>query len=122
MEEHGDCTSGVCPGARVNGATVVLSVPSNHPLLRLQRALPWEALAEVMTRPWRRAGTNVDGHPGLAWDSALSVPWVVLMVVKHLHARAMEASLAANGVARGVIGRKDAPRPQLRDHSNIARA
>jgi hypothetical protein len=64
MEEHGDCMSGVCPGASVNGETVSLYVPSNHPLLRLQRALPWEALSEVMTRHWRRAGKNVDGHPG----------------------------------------------------------
>jgi hypothetical protein len=122
MEEHGDCTSGVCPGASVNGETVSLYVPSNHPLLRLQRALPWEALSEVMTRHWRRAGKNVDGHPGLAWDIALYVPLVILMVVKHLHARDMEAYLAENVVARVFIGRKDDPRPQIRDHSNIARA
>jgi hypothetical protein len=75
-----------------------------------------------MTRHWRRAGKNVDGHPGLAWDIALSVPLVVLMVVKNLHARDMEASLAENVVARVFIGRKDDPRPQIRDHSNIARA
>jgi hypothetical protein len=122
MEEHGDCTSGVCPGARVNGETVSLYVPSNHPLLRLQRALPWEALSEVMTRHWRRAGKNVDGHPGLAWDIALYVPLVVLMVVKNLHARDMEAYLAENVVARVFIGHQADPRPQIRDHSNIARA
>ena len=122
MEEHGDCTSGGCPGASVNGATVSLYVPYNHPLLQLQRALPWEALAKVMTRHWRRAGKNVDGHPGLAWDIALYVPLVVLMVVKNLPARAMEAYLAENVVARVFIGRQDDPRPQIRDHSNIARA
>jgi hypothetical protein len=122
MEEQGDCTSGVCPGASVNGATVSLYVPYNHPLLQLQRALPWEALSEVMTRHWRRAGKNVDGHPGLAWDIALYVPLVVLMVVKNLHARDMEAYLAENVVARVFIGRQDDPRPQIRDHSNIARA
>src|SRR5262249_37541024 len=122
MEEQGDCTSGVCPGASVNGATVSLYVPYNHPLLQLQRALPWEALAEVMTRHWRRAGKNVDGRPGLAWDIALYVPLVVLMVVKHLHARDMEAYLAENGVARVFIGRQADPQPQIRDHSNIARA
>ena len=122
MEEHGDCTSGVCPGARVNGETVSLYVPSNHPLLRLQRALPWGALSEVMTRHWRRAGKNVDGHPGLAWDIALYVPLVVLMVVKNLHARDMEAYLAENVVARVFIGHQADPRPQIRDHSNIARA
>jgi hypothetical protein len=91
MEEQGDCTSGVCPGASVNGATVSLDVPYNHPLRPFQRALPWEALSEVMTRPWRRAGKNGDGHPGLAWAIAVYVPWVVLMVVKNRHARAMEA-------------------------------
>jgi hypothetical protein len=122
MKEHGDCTSGVCPGASVNGETVSLYVPSNHPLLRLQRALPWEALSEVMTRHWRRAGKNVDGHPGLAWDIALYVPLVVLMVVKNLHARDMEAYLAENVVARVFLGRQNDPRPQIRDHSNIARA
>jgi hypothetical protein len=122
MEEHGHCTAGVCPGARGNGATVSLYVPYHHPLLQLQRALPWEALTEVMTRHWRRAGKNVDGHPGLAWDIALYVPLVVLMVVKNLHARDMEAYLAENVVARVFIGRQADPRPQIRDHSNIARA
>ena len=122
MEEHGDCTSGVCPGASVNGETVSLYVPYNHPLLQLQRALPWEVLYEVMTRHWRRAGKNVDGHPGLAWDIALYVPLVVLMLVKNLHSRDMEAYLTENVVARVFIGRQDDPRPQIRDHSNIARA
>jgi hypothetical protein len=122
MEEHGDCPSGVCPGARGNGETVSLYVPYHHPLLQLQRALPWEALAEVMTRHWRRAGKNVDGHPGLAWDIVLYVPLVVLMVVKNLHARDMEAYLAENVVARVFIGRQADPRLQIRDHSNIARA
>ena len=122
MEEHGDCTSGVCPGASANGETVSLYVPYNHPLLQLKRALPWEALAEVMTRHWRQAGKNVDGHPGLPWDVALYVPLMVLMVVKNLHARALEAYVAENAVARVFIGRQNAPRPQIRDHSNIARA
>ena len=122
MEEHGDCTSGGCRRARGNGETVSLYVPSHHPLLQLQRALPWEALAAVMTRHWRRAGKNVDGHPSLAWDIALYVPLVVLMVVKNLHARAMEAYLAESVVARVFIGRQGDPWPQIRDHSNIARA
>jgi len=122
MEEHGDCTSGVWPGASANGETVSLYVPYNHPLLQLKRALPWEALAEVMTRHWRQAGKNVDGHPGLTWDVALYVPLMVLMVVKNLHARALEAYVAENVVARVFIGRQNAPRPQIRDHSNIARA
>jgi len=97
-------------------------VDYNHRLLQLQRALPWEALGEVMTRHWRRAGKNTEGGPGLPWDVALYVPLVVLMVVKHLNAREMEAYLAENVVARVFIGRQDDPQPQIRDHSNIARA
>jgi len=122
MEEQGDCTSGVCPGASATGEMVSIYVDHNHPLLQLKRALPWEALCEVMTRHWRQAGKNTDGRPGLAWDVALYVPLVVLMLVKHLHARDMEAYVAENVVARVFIGRQDDPRPQIRDHSNIARA
>ena len=122
MEEHDDCTSGVCPGASENGEMVSLYVDYNHPLLQLKRALPWEALYEVMTRHWRRAGKNTDGRPGLAWDVTLYVPLVVLMLVKNLNARDMESSLAEKAVARVFIGRQAAPRPQIRDHSNIARA
>ena len=122
MEEQDDCTSGVCPGASATGEMVSIYVDHNHPLLQLKRALPWEALCEVMTRHWRQAGKNTDGRPGLAWDVALYVPLVVLMLVKHLHARDMEAYVAENVVARVFIGRQDDPRPQIRDHSNIARA
>jgi len=122
MKEHGHCTSGVCPGASANGETVSIYVDHNHPLLRLKRAVPWDALFEVMGRHWRRAGKNTDGRPGLSWDMALYVPLVVLMLVKHLHSREMEAYLAENVVARVFIGRQDGPRPQIRDHSNIARA
>jgi hypothetical protein len=75
-----------------------------------------------MTRHWRRAGKNTDGGPGLPWDVALYVPLVVLMVVKHLNSREMEAYLAENVVARVFIGCQDDPTPQIRDHSNIARA
>ncbi len=122
MEEHDDCTSGVCPGASEHGETVSLYVDYNHPLLQLKRALPWEALFEVMTRHWRRAGKNTDGRPGLAWDVTLYVPLVVLMLVKNLNARDMESYLAENVVARVFMGRQDALRPQIRDHANIARA
>jgi hypothetical protein len=122
MEEQGDCTSGVCPGASATGETVSLYVDHNHPLLQLKRALPWAALGEVMTRHWRQAGKNTDGRPGLPWDVALYVPLVVLMLVKHLNSREMEAYVAENVVARVFLGRQDAPSPQIRDHSNIARA
>jgi hypothetical protein len=43
-------------------------------------------------------------------------------LVKNLNARAMEASLADNVVARVFIGRQDAPTPPMRDHANMARA
>jgi hypothetical protein len=122
MKERAHCTPGVCPGATANGDIVQVYVASNHPLLQLKHALPWEALGEVMTRHWRRAGKNTDGRPGLPWDVALYVPLIVLMLVKHLHARALEAYVAENAVARVFVGRQDDPQPQIRDHSNIARA
>ncbi len=122
MEEHDDCPSGVCPGASENGETVSIYVDHNHPLLQLKRALPWDALFEVMRRHWQQAGKNTDGRPGLPWALSLSVPLIVLMLVKNLHARDMEAYLAEHAVARGFIGRQDDPSPQMRDHSNIARA
>jgi hypothetical protein len=122
MEEQGHCTSGLCPGASATGETVSIYVPPNHPLLQLKRALPWEALCEVMTRHWRQAGKNTDGRPGLPWAGALYVPLMVLMLVKHLNAREMETYVAENVVARVFIGRQADPHPQIRDHSNIARA
>src|ERR1043166_9810769 len=75
-----------------------------------------------MTRHWRQAGKNVDGHPGLTWDVALYVPLMVLMVVKNLHARALEAYVAENVVARVFIGRQNAPRPRMGQPPNTARA
>src|SRR3989441_12450105 len=122
MKEHSHCTSGVGPGASAHGETVSIYVDHSHPLLQLKRALPWAALFEVMGRHWRRAGKNTEGRPGLPWDMALYVPLVVLMLVKQLNSRAMEAYLAENVVARVFIGRQDDPWPQIRDHANIARA
>ena len=121
MNEQGHCTPGDCPGATENGETVSIYVDHNHPLLQLKRALPWTALFEVMSRRWAAAGKNVDGRPGLSWDVSLYVPLVVLMLVKNLHARAMEAYRAENVVARVFIGRQADVRAQIRDHSNIAR-
>jgi hypothetical protein len=122
MKEHRHATPGVCSETSAHGETVSIYVDYHHPLLQLKRALPWAALCEVMTRQWAAAGKNTDGRPGLPWDVSLYVPLVVLMCVKHLHAREMEAYLAENVVARVFIGRQDDPRPQIRDHSNIARA
>jgi hypothetical protein len=122
MKEHDHCTPGLCPEAIAQGETVSIYVPHAHSLLQLKRALPWAALFEVMRRHWQRAGKNTDGRPGLPWDVALYVPLVVLMVVKNLHSREMEAYLAENVVARVFIGRQADPQAQIRDHSNIARA
>ena len=122
MKEQGHSPPGVCPETGENGETVSIYVDYNHPLLQLKRALPWAALVEVMSRHWRRAGKNTDGRPGLAWDVALYVPLVVLMLVKNLNSREMEAYGAEHVVARVFIGRQDDPRPQIRDHANSARA
>ena len=114
--------AGVCPGATANGESVQVYVAYNHPLLQLKRALPWEALCEVMTHHWRLVGKNTDGRPGLPWDVGLYVPLIVLMVVKASPRPCSEAYVAENAVARVFIGRQDDLRPQIRDHANIARA
>ncbi len=122
MKERDYCTFGVCPETSEKGKIVQLYVDHNHPLLQLKRAMPWARLFEVMSRHWREAGKNVDGRPGLSWDVSLYVPLLVLMLVKRLNSRDMEAYLAENGVARVFMGCQDNPWPQIRDHSNIARA
>jgi hypothetical protein len=122
MKEQSHCTPEASPEATAQGETVAIDVDHNHPLLQRKRALPWDALSEVMERHWRRAGKNTAGRPGFPWDVALYVPLVVLRLVKHLNAREMEADMAENVVARVFIGRQDDPSPQMRDHANIARA
>jgi hypothetical protein len=111
-----------CRDASVPSHLVQLEVSPAHPLLQLQRALPWEAITEVMTRHWRQHGKNVDGGRGLPWDMSLYVPLVVLMLIKGLDSRQMEAYVAENAVARVFIGRHHHAPAQIRDHSNIARA
>lgn len=122
MKARSHCTSALCPETRETLETVSITVSSNHPLLQLKRALPWGALFVVMRRHWRAAGKNVEGRPGLPWDVSLYVPLVVLMLIKNLDARRMEASLAENAVARVFINRQAEATRQIRDHSNIARA
>jgi hypothetical protein len=122
MKDCSHCTTEVCPETRETLETVSIAVSSNHPLLQLKRALPWVALFEVMSRHWQEAGKNVEGHPGLPWDVSLSVPLVVLMLIKNFDSRRMEAYLAENVVARVFIDRQAEATPQIRDHSNIARA
>ena len=46
----------------------------------------------------------------------------MLMLVKNLNAREMEAYVSENVVHGCSRGRQDDPSPQIRDHSNIARA
>ena len=112
----------VCPETSETVQTVSIEVDPHHPLLQLKHALPWDALFQVMTFHWRQAGKNVDGGPGLSWEVSLYGPLVVLMLVKQLNSREMEAYLAENVVARVFIGRSVDPSPQMRDHPNIARA
>jgi hypothetical protein len=111
-----------CPEASLDVQLVQIEVSPTHPLLVLKRALPWEAITEVMTCHWRTHGKNVDGGRGLPWDVSLYVPLVVLMLIKSFDSRQMEAYLAENVVARVFIGRPHEVQAQIRDHSNIARA
>lgn len=120
MQEVTPCSSP--KSAAHSGEVVSIVVDPNHPLLQLKRALPWGAIREVMIRHWRAVGKNVDGKPGQAWPVDLYVPVLVLMIVKGLLSREMEAYLAENVVARVFIDRQASPVPQIRDHANIARA
>src|SRR5687768_4600255 len=97
-----------CPDASATSQLVQIEVASTHPLLLLKRALPWDAITEVMTRHWRQHGKNVDGGRGLPWDVSLYVPLVVLMLIKVLDSRQMEAYVAENVVARVFMGRPHA--------------
>ena len=65
MKAGSHCMPEVCSEASATLQLVQIEVSFTHPLLLLKRALPWEALTEVMTRHWRQNGKNVDGGPGL---------------------------------------------------------
>ncbi|HYQ97021.1 MAG TPA: hypothetical protein VEO92_01530, partial [Candidatus Nitrosocosmicus sp.] len=122
MKAGSHCMPEACPEASSAVQLVQIEVSLSHPLLLLKRALPWQAITDVMIRHWREHGKNVDGGPGLPWDVSLYVPLVVLMLIKGFDSRQMEAHLAENVVARIFIGRQQASQAQIRDHSNIARA
>jgi len=122
MKTASHCMPEVCPEASATPQLVEIEVMPTHPLLVLQRALPWKAIIEAMTRHWREHGKNVDGGPGLPWDVSLYVPLVVLMLIKTFDSRQMEAYLAENVVARLFVGCHQHVQAQIRDHSNIARA
>jgi hypothetical protein len=105
-----------------SGEVVSIMVDPNHPLLQLKRALPWGGIRAVMVGHWRAVGKSVDGKPGQSWPVELYVPLLVLMIVKGLASREMEAYLCENVVARVFIDRQASPVTQIRDHSTIARA
>jgi hypothetical protein len=120
MKEQGDCTP-IAP-TLPSGEMVQLYVDHNHPLLQLKRALPWRDIEEVMVSTWRGAGKNVARSRGRPWPVSLYVPLLVLMLIKRLDCREMEAYLAENAVARVFVSQQDYPGSQLRDHASIARA
>jgi hypothetical protein len=101
---------------------VSIYVSDDHPLLQLKRTLNWEAIRAVMVKHWRKAGKNVDGGPGLPWPVDLYTPLLVLMSVKTLNTRQTEKDLEENVVSRLFLDLEDQLSPQVRDHSNIARA
>ena len=108
------------PAAKVE--RVVMIVPHEHPLLKLKRALRWEAIEQVMVTAWYQAGKNLDKSPGRPWPVALYLPLLVLMILKRFDSREMEAYLAENAVARVFVGQQENLQMQLRDHASIARA
>jgi hypothetical protein len=122
MRERSDSTLAGGGAPAGTGVWVSIFVGDDHPLIRLQQALDWAALTEVMVFHWRRAGKNVDGGPGLPWPVALYVPVLVLMGLKSYHARQMEEYLRESVVARRFLALQDKELEPLRDHSSIARA
>jgi len=122
MREQAESTAVPASLPAVTTEQVVMNVPLDHPLLKLKRALPWEAIEQVMVAAWRQAGKNLDGAVGRPWPVALYVPMLVLMILKRFDSREMEAYLAENAVARVFVGQQENPQMQLRDHANIARA
>ena len=76
MEEQGDCTSGVCPGASATGETVSIYVDHNHPLLQLQtRAAmgsPWRGHDAPLAAGGRKQPMAARAYPGM-WPC--TCPW-----------------------------------------------
>jgi hypothetical protein len=126
MREQGDSTLPALVPANPLGEFVQVYVDHQHPLLQLKRALPWESISEVMVGAWRKAGKNPweprTGSRGRPWPVSLYVPLLVLMLIRRLDSREMEAYLVENAVARVFIGRQQQLAPHIRDHANLARA
>ena len=70
MRDRGESTPEGEGAPAGTGAWVSIFVPDDQPLLRLKRALNWEAITAVMVTHWRAASKNVEG-PGLPWPVAL---------------------------------------------------
>src|SRR5262245_7234755 len=122
MRANTDSTLKVAAAPAKRGELVSIFVPDDHPLLQLKGALDWEAIREVMVKPWRAAGKNVDGGAGPAWPVSFSVPRVAWKRVKSWHSRSMEESLNESVVARRFLGRSHQSEMHIRDHAHMARA
>lgn len=122
MKKHRDSMPMPAAAPEPSLKLVSIYVSDDHPLLQLKRNLDMEAIKAVMVKHWRKAGKNVDGGPGLPWPVDLYTPLLVLMSVKTLHSREMEKDLEENVVSRLFLDLEDQQMPQVRDHSNIARA
>ncbi|MBI3950401.1 MAG: hypothetical protein HY314_08100 [Acidobacteria bacterium] len=116
-----DCTQAKAAAPAASGQLVSIFVPDDHPLLRLKRALDWEAITAVMIKPWRTAGKNIAGGPGQPWPVPLYVPLLVLMWLESYHWRQMEKHLSESVVAPAFLDLTREPRMHIRDHASIAR-
>lgn len=121
-EQNDSTTADLATPAEVNGTLVSIFVPDHHPLLRLKRALDWNAITAGMIKHWRSSGKNVCGGRGLPWPVQLYVPLLVLMWVESLHSRQMEKYISESVVARRFLDLTSQPGMWVRHHSNIARA
>jgi hypothetical protein len=122
MRKQSDSTTVAELQEEPRGELVSIFVPDDHPLLRLKRALDWEAIQEVMVKHWRAAGKNVDLGRGREWPVGLYVPLVVLTLVKAYHSRQSEEYAQESVVARRFLGLSHQRELEVRDHANIARA
>ena len=122
MNERDHCTAEMCPETSAKGQIVSIYVDYAHPLLAVQGRSAVGGPLRGDDPALAQGRKNTEGRPGLLWDVSLYGPLVVLMLVKRLNPREMEAYLAENVVARVFIDRQGDPHPQIRDHSNIARA
>jgi hypothetical protein len=71
MRDRGESTPDGDGAPAGKGEWVSIFVPDDHPVLRLKRALNWEAITAVMVTHGRAGGKNVDGGPGLPWPVPL---------------------------------------------------